>query len=388
MQLSKSSNVIILSHFYKRTISGGGPPQEIRDFFLPKVKKIYYIEHPFPYAKDHRSSMTIYENGKVKKQIFTPAIIGPQIFFYLYDVFITLYFLLIAKTRFNLCIALDNLNTVSVLPFKKLGLIKKLVFYTIDYNPQRFENRILNNIYHFLDRLACYNADKIWILSQRMVQARKKNKVDLRRSARSILLPMGANLERIKVLPLEKINRYQIVYAGHLLEKQGVQLILETLPKIIPKIPEIKLVVVGQGEYEKNLKVLAKKLDIKNHVVFMGFIKDHKALERILCKSAIGIAPYVPTSDNYTFYTDPGKPKLYLGCGLPVAMTGVPAISRVIQSKHAGLIADYTTKSFSAALIKLLLNDKLYEEFRNNAINLSKKYNTNNLISDALNKTN
>lgn len=388
MQLPKDSNILILSHFYKRTTKGGGPPQEIRDYFLSKVKKIYYIEHPFPYANDHRSSMTVYENGKVKKRIFVPAIIGPQIFFYLYDIFITLYFLILAKTKFDLCIALDNLNTVSVLPFKKLGIIKKLLFYTIDYNPQRFENKMLNNIYHFLDRLACYNVDKIWILSKRMVTARKKNKVDSKKSAKSVLLPMGANLSRIKILPLERINRYQMVYAGHLLEKQGVQIILETLPKIILKIPKLKLVVVGQGEYGQKLKVLSKKLNITKHVEFVGFVKNHVALERILCKSAIGIAPYVPTSNNYTFFTDPGKPKLYLGCGLPIVITDVPAIAKVIQEKKAGLIVRYETESIAKALTTLLTNNKLYGEYRKNAIELSKNYDTNSLINKALSLTN
>src|SRR3990167_744511 len=127
MRISPTSNVLIISHYYKRALSGGGPPQEVRDFFLPKVKKIYYIEHPFPQADDKRSSITIYENGKLKKQIFTPSISGPQMLFYIIDIFLTFYLVLLAKTKFDLCVSLDNLNTVSVLPFKKFGIIKKLV---------------------------------------------------------------------------------------------------------------------------------------------------------------------------------------------------------------------------------------------------------------------
>jgi glycosyltransferase involved in cell wall biosynthesis len=368
-------------------MKGGGPPQEVRDFFLNKVKRIYYIEHPFPYANDHRSSMIIYENGVLKKQIFTPSLIGPQILFYLFDVFITFYFLLLAKTKFDLCIALDNLNTVSAIPFKKLGLIKKLVFYTIDYAPERFENKILNDIYHFLDRLACYNVDKIWILSERMITARKKNKVDIKKSAKSVLLPMGAALKRIKTLPINKINRYNIVFVGHLLEKQGIQLVLETLPKIVTIIPNLKFIIIGQGIYESDLKLITKRLKINKYVEFMGFVKDHKTVENILCKSAIGIAPYLPSPNNATFYTDPGKPKLYLGCGLPVIITNVPAISSIIHSKKAGMIVNYNMESVTKTLIKLLSNDKLYKEYRENAIKLSKNYDTDSLIGKALEKT-
>jgi len=66
MKISNSESILILSHFYRRALYGGGPPQEIRDYFLPKVRRIYYIEHPFPYSKEHRSFLTVYENGKIK----------------------------------------------------------------------------------------------------------------------------------------------------------------------------------------------------------------------------------------------------------------------------------------------------------------------------------
>lgn len=388
MQLSKKANVLILSHYYKRALLGGGPPQEVKDFLIPKVKGVYYIEHPFPSASDHRSSLTIYENGILKNQIFTPPVSGPDFFFYFIDFFITLYFLIKAWRQFDLCIALDNLNTVSILPFRKFGIVKKLVFYAIDYTPLRFKNKVLNYLYHFADKIACYHADKIWILSERMIGARRKNNVNVKRSATSIVLPMGANLSRIKILPVDKINRHDIVFVGFLMEKQGVQLILESLPKIIAKNINFRFIIIGQGEYEQKLKALTKKLKITKYVCFKGFIKDHKQVEKILCKSAIGVAPYLPVSDNYTFYTDPGKPKLYLGCGLPIVITDVPKIARIIQSKKAGLIVRYTTESVANALGKLLTNDKLYNEYRKNATQLSKSYDTNSLIANALKKTN
>lgn len=388
MQLSKKANVLILSHFYKRAISGGGPPQEIRDFLIPKVKEVFYIEHPFPSANDHRSSLTIYEDGILKTQIFTPQVSGPEFFFYFIDFFITLYFLIKAWKRFDLCIALDNLNTVSILPFRKFGIVKKLVFYTIDYTPSRFKNKILNYLYHFTDKIACYHADKIWVLSERMIAARRKNNVDVKRSAASVVLPMGANLSRIKILPLAKINRRDIVFVGFLMEKQGIQLVLESLPKIISKNTNLRFIIIGQGEYKQKLKALTRKLKITKYVRFKGFIKDHKRVEKILCQSAIGVAPYLPISDNYTFYTDPGKPKLYLGCGLPVIITDIPKIAQIIQSKKAGLIVKYTTESMAKALDKLLTNNKLYNEYRKNAIQLSKRYDTNSLIANALDKTN
>jgi len=312
---------------------------------------------------------------------------GPELLFYIMDPLFTLYFLALSKTRLDLCIALDNLNTVSVLPFKKVGLIKKIVFYTIDYNPKRFENKILNEIYHFLDRIACYWADAIWVLSKKMDSARIGNRVNSKKMAKSILLPMGANLKRIKILPVSKIKRNQMVYAGYLLEKQGVQLVLEAMPRVIAKIPNVMFVIIGQGEYEKKLKELARGLKISKHVKFKGFIKKHEDLEKELCESAIGIAPYVDDPDNFTRYTDPGKPKLYLGTGLPVVITDVPAIARIIQQKKAGFITKYDSEDLAKKIIKLLSDDSLYKRYRSNALILSKDYDTNTLITKALRET-
>ena len=388
VKLQRNSNILILSHFYKRTLAGGGPPQDIRDFFKLKVDNIYYIEHPFPYSDDHRSSLSIYKNGKLEKQFFAFRVFGPQVFLYLLDVIITLYFFIRIKKKFDLCVALDNLNTLSVLPFKKAGLIQKLVFYTIDYTPFRFKNKILNSIYHFIDRIACYNADAIWVVSPRMIYARKNNGVNSKKTAPSISLPIGTNLENIKLLPSNLINRYQIVFVGILLEKQGIQLILESLPRIIQSIPNLKFVIIGQGEYYSELKIQTKKLNIEKFVTFKGFVKDHKEVEKILCKSAVGLAPYVPTPDNFTIYADPGKVKLYVACGLPVVITDVPQIASVIDSKKAGMKVDYTVDSIAKALVQLLSNDTLYKEFRQNAIKLSKNYDMNTLIAKALDKTN
>ncbi len=386
MQISKNSIILILSHFANRAETGGGPPQDIRDYLRSKVKRIYYIEHPFPYASDHRSSCTVYEDGRVKSRIFTPQIIGPEIIIYMIDILITWYFLLRITEKIDLCIALDNLNIFSVLPFKKLGMIKKLIFYTIDYMPTRFQNKMLNTVYHFIDRIACYQSDAMLILSERMIAARKQHNVDSTRSAPSILLPMGAHLSEINILPVRKIHRHHIVYVGYLTEKQGVQLVLKSLPRIISKIPDIQFIIIGQGEYERKLKELTRHLHITDHVIFKGFIDDQKQVQHILCTSAVGVAPYPPVLNNYTFYTDPGKPKLYLGCGLPVVITDVPAIARVIQSAHAGLIVEYTIKSIVKALVTLLSSDTLYTEFRKSAIELSKQYDTHELIRGAFSK--
>lgn len=387
MKIAKNDTILILSHFYKRAQAGGGPPQDLRDYLVPKVRQLIYIEHPFPYADDRRSSLSLYRDGKLEKTYYTLPLRGPEWLFYLHSIVATWYFLLRARPKGTICIALDNLNTFSVLPWRWVGLIQKLIFYTIDYTPIRFKNRLLNKLYHWIDRLAAYGADTIWVLSPRMVEARTQNGVDPSRAARSVVLPMGAKLDRIKVLPTDKINRHQLIFVGHLLEKQGLQLVIEALPAIYAKVPDLKLVVIGQGEYEKTLKQLAKDRAVDHLIDFKGFVKRHEDVETLLCQSAIGLAPYLPDPASYTYYTDPGKPKLYLGCGLPVIITTVPASAETIVKEEAGLIVEPSPRSIAEAIVKLLTDQTLYGRYRTNAIRLSREYNTDTLIARAIAQT-
>lgn len=387
MKLLKNQKALILSHFYKRTTIGGGPPQDVRDYLLDKIDTIAYIEHPFPYADDNRSSLTIYKNGKEEKKIFGPSVSGPDWLFYIIDVFLTLYFYARCAHIYDFCVALDNLNTFSVILLRKIGLIKKVIFYSIDYTPYRFQDKTLNSIYHFIDKLACYNADIIWVLSFAMRTLREKRGIQLDKSAPSLLLPMGANLKRIKVLSLSQINRFQIVYVGSLIEKQGLQLVLEALPAVIDAVPRVSLMVIGKGNFENDLKKLSQSLKLEKYVKFLGFVEDHRKVEKILTKSSVSVATYTTEKENYAYYTDPGKPKLYLGCGLPVIITDVPKIAKKIGKNEAGIVVEYSKNDVSNALITLLTKDTVFAKMRENALLLSKQYDTDTLITKAFNNS-
>ncbi|MEW6408087.1 MAG: glycosyltransferase [Patescibacteria group bacterium] len=382
----KNYHVLVVSHYYARS-NAGAPSYEIVNYLLDKVKYLVYVEHPFPYASDNNSYIFIFKNGKKIKEFSISKILKPDIFSYLQDFFYNNLIFLLLKKRFDLCIALDNLNTFSFLFWRKLHLIKKLVLYTIDYAPYRFQNKLLNSIYHFIDRRACYNCDCIWVLSERMIKGRMNNGVNPKRCAYNVAVPMGADLSKIKLLPYENINRFTIVFLGHLLQKQGLQLVLEILTEIKKEIPQIKLIIIGQGDYEYQLKKIATELEINDVVEFKGFIRNHQEIEKILCHSTIGLAPYLQDKKSFTYFADPGKIKVYLGCGLPVITTRFTVIADEIEKENTGIVINYNRDELRKALLRLLQDDQYYQLARKNAINLSKKYNFKNIYDNAIKQT-
>ena len=60
------------------------------------------------------------------------------------------------------------------------------------------------------------------------------------------------------------------VYVGRIAKEKSIDIILKAIPKLILMLPNFKLVIVGEGPYEENLKLLAKNLKIEKNVLFLG----------------------------------------------------------------------------------------------------------------------
>ncbi|MDD5745698.1 MAG: glycosyltransferase, partial [Candidatus Omnitrophica bacterium] len=176
--------------------------------------------------------------------------------------------------------------------------------------------------------------------------------------------------------------------SSDLLSRQyGMQMILELLPDLKEKIPQIKFLIIGKGDYEKALRELAEQKGLGGTVEFKGFIEDNNEVEKILCRCAVGMAPYVPFEENYIYYADPGKPKLYLGCGLPIVITRFPAIADEIDKRGAGIAVEYERENIKEAVVKLLKDDSFYKKCRENAVAFSREFDTNYILEKALKQT-
>lgn len=347
-----------------------GLPDELRNYLLKKdVKNLFYIMHPLLYDKESykkSSKFEYYENNKIilKKEAIHWVL--PEIFLYIKDIFYTFAWIFKIKGKFDIFIGVNDLNAFAGVFLKKLGKVKKVVYYNIDYVPKRFNNKLLNSLYRWIDKYCCKNVDLNWVGTKRTVDARITSGVSENKMAKTIVVPDGNYSSRIKKKSIGEIKMNRLAYLGYILKKQGIDLVLESLPKIKEKIKNIEFVIIGSGEYVSFLKKKVKRLELENCVKFMGYLDDRKT-EEVLTESAIGVATYVPDKDSFTYYSEAGKPKYYLGCGLPVIITKVPAIASEINDKNAGIAIDYNADEFVNAVFKILKDKKTYEMYKKNA---------------------
>lgn len=367
-----------------------GLGHDLRDYLLDhSIGELLFIVHPLLYMKEtfkNSSRYELYKKGKLIKTHYAFHWVLPEFLLYIKDFFYTLIWCMQIAFKSDLYVGLGNLNAFSGYVLKLLGLRGKTVFYVIDYVPLRFHNKLINSIYHRIEKIAAEKSDWTWNLSPRMIEGR--NKRWHKNFSHQLVVPHGVHFRRIKCLPLSKINKQEILYMGTIFKKQGIQLVIESFPKIISKIPDIRFSVIGKGPYEEELKKLVARLGLGKHVDFLGYIPNHAVMEDRIARAAIAVALYDKESDlnDFTYYADPGKIKNYLGAGVPVIMTDVPYVARQVEKAKCGFIISYSKDELVQVLIDFLLDMEKMKKYRANALKFAKKFDWDRVFTHALNE--
>ncbi len=143
---------------------------------------------------------------------------------------------------------------------------------------------------------------------------------------------------------------YKILYIGRLIEIKGVDVLL----KALATLPNIHLLVAGDGEQRKALERLAEKLNVD--AVFLGQVgREEKA--RLFAASDALVIPSRVLADGRT----EGMPVVALealAAGVPVIASGVGGLSEIIRDGQNGLLFEAGNHLLLAEKVKLLLDDR------------------------------
>lgn len=379
----KNKKIVIATHVYTT-----GPAQDLKEYLLNnKIKKLLFIGHPLFFdRKLNGSGYEIYKNGELEIKNYGKIRKITEPISYIKDFFLNIIWCFKNDEKWNLYVGSDNLNAFSGVILKWLGKADKVVYYVIDYNPKRFNNSLLNKVYHFIDQFCVKYCDETWNLSPRMEPARKKY-FNFSGGCQKIV-PVGIWFDRIKRLEYSKIEKHKLVFMGHILKKQGIQYVLEAVPLIIKEIPDFKFLAIGDGEYLETLRQKTVDLNIKKFVQFTGYVEKYEEIENMLARCAVAVALYKEKDENgnlnFTYFADPAKLKSYLASGLPVLLTDVSYNAKELENRKCGIIIDYDKDKIAIAVVDLLRDENKLREYRNNAVIYVKQFDWNNIFKKNL----
>jgi glycosyltransferase involved in cell wall biosynthesis len=86
---------------------------------------------------------------------------------------------------------------------------------------------------------------------------------------------------KLNAFDKEELRRYYKVGAGGMIvggisrleEVKGYQFFIRAIPAVLEKFPDTKFILIGDGKYKKHLVKLARKLKIKDKIVFTGKVE-------------------------------------------------------------------------------------------------------------------
>lgn len=360
-----------------------GAASALRDYLIPRCERFVFIGHPL-FVGSATSYCEIYSKGKAFKKISARGARGPARF--LSELYRTVRWASFRGEPFDAYIAADSLLALAGLYLRMRGRVRCVVLYSVDFVPRRFRNPIMNWIYHTIDAFSVHNVDVAWSVSEQIVSARLERDGTKPRGLQMVV-PHGANFERVSRVPLDRADANRIIFLGHLLEKQGLQIVIEALPKIRAQAPKATLTVIGDGPYAAELKELSRRLNLDEVIEFTGVIEDHNLVESRLAACAVAVAPYKPDPLSFTRFADPGKIRAYLACGLPVVLTDVAPIATLVQRRGAGRIIEYDADAAAVAIGDYLSDRRTLERARAAATELGSEFEWRRIFSEAWSQT-
>ena len=360
------TSIVIVAHKYLPQ-----PDDELVAYLNAQRRhEVLHICHSFPDAPDRRSYYRYYERGAMVREARTRDYRAwPEPLVYLKEMFFTLKWSVQVGPRWERYIGMDGLCTAFGNLLRAFGFVRSTVFWAIDFVPRnRFAGKLKNAIYAAVNRHGNTRSDEMWDLSPRMAEARAEHAGIARDAYRSHkVVPYGLWIERIRHYSFEQCDRHAVVFMGHLLEKQGVQLAIRALPRIAEAIPDVELRIIGGGPYREPLERLVRELGVERYCRFLGQVAALEEVEEHIARSALAVAPYIRALDTWTAYADPGKIKTYLACGVPVLLTDVPWNAREIERLGCGKVIGEDVGEIADAVVRHLdpaLNQRMRESAR------------------------
>ena len=136
-----------------------------------------------------------------------------------------------------------------------------------------------------------------------------------------------------------------IGFVGQIIERKGIRDLIEAIPRIVEKVPGMKLVLVGEGKLSEFLEAKARELGVSEHVIACGFRKDIPAVMKAI---DLLVLPSVVEGFGYVLVEA-------MAAGKPVVATHVSSIPEIVEDGVTGILVDvHNPEQLASACVTLL----------------------------------
>jgi glycosyltransferase involved in cell wall biosynthesis len=164
----------------------------------------------------------------------------------------------------------------------------------------------------------------------------------------------------------DKFGNKSIVYVGDIYRRDGLKVLIASLPEILKSVPTAMLHVIGDGPLLPEVMRQTRQMGIDRHVKFYGWVRFEYVCRK-LPSMLVGVAPASDIDMNRL--TVPRKIYDYMAAGVVPVASNLPSIGEVVKDHISGLLTKPDDPIALIDPVTRLLSDKsLYEKLQRGAI--------------------
>ncbi len=168
-----------------------------------------------------------------------------------------------------------------------------------------------------------------------------------------------------------------ILSVARLLPWKGFRELIDLLPALKNEIPDINLVLIGEGPERKNIEQQLKNCEYKDKIKFIPSLDQNKLWQ------------YMEASDLFVLYTGyEGLPHIVIEAmmiGLPIITTRVGGNIEVIKNKDNGILVDHGNENeLKNAIIRFSKDKEFSRQLAENAKLGLNKFSKEGMIEEVL----
>jgi glycosyltransferase involved in cell wall biosynthesis len=160
-----------------------------------------------------------------------------------------------------------------------------------------------------------------------------------------------------------KENEKAILFLSHVTRQKGIDIAISAFAEILRRKSNLKLMIVGDGDYLPEAKNLVQSLRLEPYVIFTGAVDYEK------------VADYINAGDILLLPTirQEGLPLVIIeamACGKPVVASNIGGNSDALEHEKTGLlIQPGSIEEAVKSLERLLDNAEFFRQIARNALN-------------------
>jgi phosphatidylinositol alpha-1,6-mannosyltransferase len=179
------------------------------------------------------------------------------------------------------------------------------------------------------------------------------------------LIPMGVTTHEVATSPSseELRNLYRrgsgplLVFVGRVVEEKGVEDLIRAVAILLPRFPDINLLIIGEGQDRPYLEGITQTLGLSDRVIFTGWVKPD-VVSGYLAAGDIFVGPSREASDGWIEAQGLTVIEAMVA-KTPVISTRVGGIVDSVRHEETGLLVNERSPVEIAKAIERLVREPL-----------------------------